>query len=132
MQKEFMLTYEAVRLNWIAIPWNSGDGQPTALNHPWALVSRRQPTSEYSYWDAFHRELEERGLTGLAESGFPRSLLEPGTVLKPGTVPLPETLRDWLVGIPGKTAALPYFAPTAEEDARAENRQDQSVLKPSL
>lgn len=94
MQESFAYTYQAVRLNWIAIPWNYGDGQATTLAHPWALVLRRQPTPEYSYWDSFHRMLEQRGLSSLAESGFPRSLLEPGTA------PLPETLRDWLMGVP--------------------------------
>ncbi|KAI0550937.1 hypothetical protein F4679DRAFT_594258 [Xylaria curta] len=121
MQKDFMFTYQAVQLNWISIPWNIGDG--TILAHPWALVLRRQPTPEYSYLDSFYRMLEQRGLSSLAESGFPRSLL------KQGTVPLPETLRDWLMGFPGKTAALPYFA---EEDAKAESPQHQLVLRPRL
>ncbi|KAI1735146.1 hypothetical protein F4680DRAFT_470216 [Xylaria scruposa] len=121
MQEDFMFTYQAVQLNWITIPWNYGDG--TTLAHPWALVLRRQPTPEYSYWDSFHRMLEQRGLSSLAESGFPRSLL------KQGTVPLPETLRDWLMGFPGKTAALPYFT---EEDAKAESSQHQLLLRPKL
>ncbi|KAI3319956.1 hypothetical protein HD806DRAFT_525248 [Xylariaceae sp. AK1471] len=126
MLNDFMFTYHAVRLNWIAIPWNSGEDQPTSLAHPWPLVLRQQPTPEFSYRFYFHRMLEERGLASLAESGFPRSLLEQGTV------PLPETLRDWLMGIPGETAALPYFAPTAEENTQAESRQHQLVLRPSL
>jgi hypothetical protein len=123
MYKDFLLTYHAVRLNWIAIPWNTGGGRRTILVHPWALVLRRQPTPDYSYWDSFQRMLKERGLAGLAESGFPRSLLQQGTV------PLPETLRDWLMGIPGETAALPYFAPTAEEYSQAKSRQHQLVLR---
>ncbi|KAI0190763.1 hypothetical protein EV127DRAFT_407994 [Xylaria flabelliformis] len=83
MLKDFGLTYQAIRLNWISTPWNTGDGI-TTLAHPWALVLRRQPTPEYSYWDSFYRMLEQRGLASLAESDFPRSLL------KQGTVPLPK------------------------------------------
>ncbi|KAI1503461.1 hypothetical protein F5X99DRAFT_417224 [Biscogniauxia marginata] len=111
MPEDFLLTYQDVQLNWVAIPWNSGDGQPTTPTHPWALVLRRQLTPEYPYLDSFHRMLKERGLVNLAESGFPRSLL------KQGTVPLPETLRDWPMGVPGETVALPYLALTSEESA---------------
>jgi len=70
--------------------------------------------------------IEKRGLASLTDSGFPRSLLEYGTV------PFPETLRDQLKEILGETAALPYFAPTAEEDAQVKSRQHQLILRPSL
>ena len=126
MKKIFNTTYHVVQLNWIHIPWNCGDGQGAWLARPFAIVLGRQPTPGCSYWDWFDSKLENLGLASVAESGFPRSLLEQGTV------PLPETLRDWLMGIPGETAALPYFAPAVEEDTEAESCQHQMVLRPRL
>ena len=46
----------------------------------------------------------------IANCDFRRSLL------RPGTIPLPECLWDWFAGIPGKSMALPYFAPGQKSD----------------
>ncbi len=41
MESDFRWTYRVVELNWIAIPWNSGDGRPITLQHPYATGSGR-------------------------------------------------------------------------------------------
>ncbi|KAI1275612.1 hypothetical protein F5Y07DRAFT_400148 [Xylaria sp. FL0933] len=90
-----------VQLCYISIPWQS-NGRPT-ITHPWALLYHGQPrpAGPYSYEGRFNTLLDELNLTGC---GFERSLL------KPGTTPLPECLWDWYVGVPGHSAALPYYA----------------------
>ena len=123
MREIFKRSYHVVQLNWIHIPWNRGDGQGAQLVRPWALVLGPQG---FSCWSWFMGRLEDPGLDWLPESGFPRSLL------KYGTVPLPETLRDWLMGIPGETTVLPYFEPAVEEDDEAESCQHQLALRPRL
>jgi hypothetical protein len=43
-----------------------------------------------------------------------------------GTEPVPETLRDWFAGQPGKTEALPYFVTPEEVEA---TRKDVGVCR---
>lgn len=135
IRKAFEMGYDVVPLNWISIPWYTGDGEPPFLVHPLALVLHFQPAPNHpivpppgcfwfpSYEILLNQELEKLGLMG---SNFSRSLL------KPGTVPIPETLRNWLLGIPGETAALPYFETPPKEDISGDNRQYTLVLRPSL
>ncbi len=89
-----------VQLCYISIPYSWRDGDRT-LAHPWAFVLHHEPMHQFSYQNNLERLLVELNLAGC---GFKRSLL------KPGTTPLPECLWDWYVGIPGKNAALPYYA----------------------
>lgn len=52
----------------------------------------------------------------LADSSLSRSLL------RPGTSPLPETLRDYMDGEPGKTAAMPYLEKSKDGTTVPEQR----------
>ncbi|KAI1740065.1 hypothetical protein F4680DRAFT_120239 [Xylaria scruposa] len=90
-----------VMLCYISIPFSIG-GEPI-LRHPWALVLHHEPLPGglYTYENRLNALLDDLSLTGC---GFERSLL------KPGTTPLPECLWDWYVGVPGHSAALPYYA----------------------
>ena len=123
MMKTFNSPYHAVQLNSIHIPWNSGYGQGTRLDRPFALVWGPQAPPGFSSSTWSERALGKLGLASLPESGFPRSLLAQGTI------PIPETLRDWVMGIPGESAALPYFASAAEENDEEECCQYQLVLR---
>lgn len=92
-----------VQLAYISIPWYSVSNEPRNLIHLWALVlhSKPRPGSLHTYETRLAKLLQELDLVGC---DFQRSLL------RPGTTPLPEYPWDWFAGIPGKTAALAYFA----------------------
>jgi hypothetical protein len=78
-----------------------------------------RPGSLHTYERRLAKLLQDLDLVGC---DFRRSLL------RPGTTPLPECLWDWFAGIPGRTAALPYFAIKNDEcnddDKAFENDND--------
>lgn len=134
IRKAFGVVYDIVKLHWMSIPWCESDGEHTYLRHPLALVLHYQPGSrpsiQLNYWrnlpsyeTYLNRALEELGLMG---SDFSRSLL------KPGTVPIPETFEDYYLGIPGRTAALPYFETVPGENAAGGNRPYTLLLRQRL
>ena len=110
-------------LHFISIPWGKGslgtNTSPRRLVHPCALFfNSREPHGlvySYEYW--LKTLLERCGLVGCK---FERSLL------LPGTTPIPETLWDWVGGIPGKVAALPYYKAKTEEDSE-EVKEDSGI-----
>jgi hypothetical protein len=87
-----------IRLHYMIIPWS--DGNFKSLSNPYALVLNFSPSRRHTYKGRFERLLKRNNLVGC---GFSRSLLEPGTI------PLPENLQDYMRGVPGHEAALPYF-----------------------
>lgn len=85
-----------VQLQYMSVPVRISGAK--TVRSPYALVS-------YNGHRVYQKKLKTllKDMK-LANAGLGRSLL------RPGTLPLPETLRDYMDGEPGKTAALPYFA----------------------
>ncbi|KAI0555602.1 hypothetical protein F4679DRAFT_594068 [Xylaria curta] len=116
-----------VKLCYISIPFSIG-GEPV-LRHPWALVLHDEPhpSGLHTYENRLNTLLDDLSLTGC---GFERSLL------KPGITPLPECLWDWYVGVPGHSAALPYYAANAgalmdkeDESPRVLDTENKEVVE---
>lgn len=84
-----------VQLQYMSVPVRVSGAK--TLRSPYALVS-------YSGHRVYQKKL--KGLLKdmkLANDPLERSLL------RPGTVPLPETLKEYMDGEPGKDAAIPYY-----------------------
>lgn len=91
-----------VQLQYMSLPVRQADGTKTTRS-PYAVVC-------YNGHGVYKKKL--RSLLKdqrLGDCKFERSLL------RPGTVPLPETLREYVDGEPGKDMALPYYQSTGEE-----------------
>jgi len=120
VQRMMLGQFRVERLYYISIPWATGvdaDSLETSLVHPWALFlhEKEAPGTIHTYENQF-RELVKR--LGLVGCDFRRSLL------RRGTTPLPETCLDWFCGNPGKTAALPYFAPEDGQEKESDIMND--------
>lgn len=84
-----------VQLQYMSIPVRVSGAK--TVRSPYAAVC-------YHGHRVYHKKL--RSLlkdTHLSNEPLSRSLLAPGTV------PLPETLKDYVEGVPGKDVAMPYF-----------------------
>lgn len=95
-----------VQLQYMSLPVRMSEQK--TVRSPYALVC-------YQAHRVYHKKLKallrDRKLSNC---GFERSLL------RPGTAPLPETLREYMDGQPGKDAATPYYS--AEPGASPEER----------
>lgn len=84
-----------VQLQYMSIPVRVSGAK--TVRSPYAAVC-------YNGHRVYHKKL--RALLkdmNLANDPLDRSLL------RPGTLPLPETLKDYMEGVPGKDAATPYY-----------------------
>lgn len=88
-----------VQLQYMSIPVRMSEQK--VVRSPYALVCYQAHRVYHKKLKALLRDYK------LSDCGFQRSLL------RPGTSPLPETLREYMDGEPGKDAAIPYYRPEA-------------------
>jgi hypothetical protein len=116
-----------VQLQYITIPWKD-PGRSMGLSHPWALVLRSRHGIPRGYNSALARSTNAQRVQYLLEKiripdcQFERSLL------RPDTVPMPESVLDWIEGIPGSTLALPYRCMDfrVQVQSKGEQQEDDS------
>lgn len=91
-----------VQLQYTSLPVRLAGGHKT-VRSPYALVCYQAHRVYHKKLKALLRDYK------LSKCGFERSLL------RPGAAPLPETLREYMSGEPGKDAATPYYRAGPEE-----------------
>lgn len=84
-----------VQLQYMSLPVRMSDQR--TVRSPYALVCYQAHRVYHKKLKALLRDYK------LSNCGFERSLL------RPGTAPVPETLREYMDGEPGKDAATPYY-----------------------
>ncbi|KAG6366627.1 hypothetical protein INS49_000805 [Diaporthe citri] len=98
-----------VQLQYMSLPVRMSDQK--TVRSPYALVCYQAHRVYHKKLKALLRDQK------LSDCGFERSLL------RPGAAPLPETLREYMDGEPGKDAATPYYS--AEPGAAQEERSSR-------
>jgi hypothetical protein len=102
LRNRFPGVLDAVRLQYICIPWVFSDGIKSLVNPmAYLLHDAPRPGSTHTYERGLAYVLRTLGLTGYT--------VDRRNYLQPGATPMPECVLDWYCGIPGRTQALPYY-----------------------
>ncbi|KAK7219934.1 hypothetical protein V2G26_007937 [Clonostachys chloroleuca] len=101
-QQLYPMVLDAVRLQYICIPWVFSDGIKSLVNPmAYLLHDAPRPGSTHTYDRGLAYVLRTLGLTSYT--------VDKRNYLRPGATPMPECVLDWDCGIPGRTQALPYY-----------------------
>ncbi|CAH0053859.1 unnamed protein product [Clonostachys solani] len=120
LRDKFPGALDAVRLQYISIPWVFSTGTKILANPmAYLLHDAPRPGSWHTYERGLAYVLRTLGLTGYT--------VDKQNYLRPGATPMPECVLDWYCGIPGRTQALPYYHEPEEVVDLGEDQKNNEV-----